>query len=682
MSKQGYGKDSGQFGCTDNKQFSGVRDFKSPGCVLSCCKSCSYCSFTRASTKERSKSRSLSEQNKACQRCFFSKSMSFCPSCSQCPQCCRRTDCRGTIATVLVYLARNGCESSSGFGTEGWLFPSFQSEAPLDKGSFSPQWLRKSYQKPFPQRGFARFHRETGSGKGGYQVVSGFLQPAFSCPQTEQKVEANLRSKSVKSVFEGQFLQDGNSGDDPVVFADRGMGNLAGLQRCIFPHSDQPKVKKVSQVLPEQPNLPIHSSPFWFGHSFPRVYKGGQRSETDGAGQGYPNPPIPRRLVAENPVPGNLPTRYPDPLGPLPKVRLGSQHEEIRVGTPANLQFCRLPVRPFIRSGPSHSGPVDSSPRKIKIHQELEQLHSQTVHVSDRAADSHGETSFVGTSSYEADSMAFGKSLACPRSSRESHSGSPFTPSTPRVVVRLRQCTGGAQPLHPLQHALQLFTDTSNKGWGAHLGDSIARGVWSPIESRLHINFLELKAVLLALKKFEHLCRDQIVLVATDNTTVVSYINKQGGMKSGSLCALLWRLLSWCHPRGIVLRARHIPGHLNVIADKLSKHNQVIQTEWSLSQQVFNLLCSRWAQPQVDLFATRFNHKLPQFVSPVPDPTAWAVDALSLPWGNLDVFAFPLVSRVSQAVAKMIDQGCRRMILIAPGWPNMPWFWDLVNLSV
>ena len=166
------------------------------------------------------------------------------------------------------------------------------------------------------------------------------------------------------------------------------------------------------------------------------------------------------------------------------------------------------------------------------------------------------------------------------------------------------------QPLHPLQHAVQLFTDASNKGWGADLGYSTARGVWSAIESRLHINFLELKAVLLALKSFEHLCRNQIVLVATDNTTVVAYINKQGGMKSGSLCALLWRLLSWCHPRGIVLRARYIPGCLNVIADKLSRHNQVIQTEWSLSQQVFNLLYSRWARPQVDLFATRFNHKL------------------------------------------------------------------------
>ena len=167
------------------------------------------------------------------------------------------------------------------------------------------------------------------------------------------------------------------------------------------------------------------------------------------------------------------------------------------------------------------------------------------------------------------------------------------------------------QLLHPLQHAVQLFTDASNEGWGAHLGDFTARGVWSPLEGRLHINFLEMKAVLLALRQLEHLCKDQIVLVATDNTTVVSYINKQGGMRSDSLCALLWRLLSWCHHRGITLRARHIPGRLNVIADKLSRHNQVIQTEWALSPQVFSQLCSRWPPPLVDLFATRFNYKFP-----------------------------------------------------------------------
>ena len=84
------------------------------------------------------------------------------------------------------------------------------------------------------------------------------------------------------------------------------------------------------------------------------------------------------------------------------------------------------------------------------------------------------------------------------------------------------------QPLHQVKHALQIFTDTSKEGWGAHLNEHTARGTWSLPESKLHINYLELKAVFLALKEFQDLCSDKIVLIATDNTTVVSYINKEG----------------------------------------------------------------------------------------------------------------------------------------------------------
>ena len=81
------------------------------------------------------------------------------------------------------------------------------------------------------------------------------------------------------------------------------------------------------------------------------------------------------------------------------------------------------------------------------------------------------------------------------------------------------------QPLHPIKHALQIFTDASKEGWGTHLNERTARGTWSLLESKLHINYLELKAVFLALKEFQDLCIHKIVLVATDNTTVVSYIN-------------------------------------------------------------------------------------------------------------------------------------------------------------
>ena len=89
------------------------------------------------------------------------------------------------------------------------------------------------------------------------------------------------------------------------------------------------------------------------------------------------------------------------------------------------------------------------------------------------------------------------------------------------------------QPLHPLKHALQIFTDASKEGCGAHLDEHTARGTWSLPESKLNINHLELKAVFLALKEFRNLVCNKTVLIATDNTTVVAYINKEGGDEFG-----------------------------------------------------------------------------------------------------------------------------------------------------
>ena len=68
----------------------------------------------------------------------------------------------------------------------------------------------------------------------------------------------------------------------------------------------------------------------------------------------------------------------------------------------------------------------------------------------------------------------------------------------------------------------------------------------------------------------------------------------------------------------------------------------------------------------------RFNNKLPQFVSPVPDPLAWAVEALSLSWEDLDPYAFPPIAIFGKVLMKLQDYPFRRIIRIAPGWPNMP----------
>ena len=144
--------------------------------------------------------------------------------------------------------------------------------------------------------------------------------------------------------------------------------------------------------------------------------------------------------------------------------------------------------------------------------------------------------------------------------------------------------------------------------------------------------------VSLALQSFKNQYQNQRVLVATDNSTVMAYINKQGGTHSAEMCAVPWKIMTWCHHYQITLKARHIPGCLNVMANILSRSNQVQSTEWSLHPQVFKQICQKWFTPHVDLFATCLKHKLPLYVSPVPDQNAWDIDALNITWLSLTAY--------------------------------------------
>ena len=111
------------------------------------------------------------------------------------------------------------------------------------------------------------------------------------------------------------------------------------------------------------------------------------------------------------------------------------------------------------------------------------------------------------------------------------------------------------------------FTDASTQGWGAHMGDSQIWGFWTLTDRKLHINCLELKAVVCALQHWAPMLQGHQVMIATDNSTVVSYINKQGGTHSPTLLLLTVELLLWFEAQNTIVRARHIPGCLNVIAD-------------------------------------------------------------------------------------------------------------------
>ena len=131
-----------------------------------------------------------------------------------------------------------------------------------------------------------------------------------------------------------------------------------------------------------------------------------------------------------------------------------------------------------------------------------------------------------------------------------------FTPprrSDPLVLANLlrhwrdpRFLTSGI-PIRMFSGRFHDFTDASLQGWGADMGDSQISGIWTHTDRKLHINCLELKAVVCALQHWFPMLQGHQVMISTDNSTVVSYINKQGGTHSPTLLLLTVELLLWLY---------------------------------------------------------------------------------------------------------------------------------------
>ena len=224
-----------------------------------------------------------------------------------------------------------------------------------------------------------------------------------------------------------------------------------------------------------------------------------------------------------------------------------------------------------------------------------------------------------------------------------------------------------------------IYTDASNEGWGAHVGASSAGGRWTEIESEDHINVLELRAILFGLKSLCGKEREH-VRIMTDNTTALAYVKNQGGVRSVECNQVALEIWDWAEDREIWLSIAHIPGVENVLADRRSRVF-ADNLEWELNESLFAKIVKIFGQPEIDLFATRLNKKVPVYVSWGPEPEAFAVDAFSIVWTDHFFYAFPPFSCVGQAIQKAMEEGATG-VMIVPWWPTKPWWGRLVALKL
>ncbi|KAL0165108.1 hypothetical protein M9458_040861, partial [Cirrhinus mrigala] len=193
-----------------------------------------------------------------------------------------------------------------------------------------------------------------------------------------------------------------------------------------------------------------------------------------------------------------------------------------------------------------------------------------------------------------------------------------------------------------------------------HVGNGqAASGSWTGPRLLWHINCLELLAVLLVLRRFLPMLRHKHVLVCTDNTATVAYINRQGGLRSRRMSQLARHLLLWSQTRLKSLRAVHIPGELNRAADQLSRQ-PTHPGEWRLHPQTVQLIWSRFGKAQIDLFASPESSHCQLYYSLSDAPLGR--DALAHSWP-------PGPNLLAQTLCKIREDG-EQVLLVAPYWPT------------
>ncbi len=226
-------------------------------------------------------------------------------------------------------------------------------------------------------------------------------------------------------------------------------------------------------------------------------------------------------------------------------------------------------------------------------------------------------------------------------------------------------------------------TDASLHGWGAHdpqTGQSFG-GRWDHTEDEFHINYLELLAVYLTIQTICRDMTDKHVRIMTDNTTALACINKQGSVRSNRCNEVARKIWKFARDRNLWLTAAHCPGVLNVEADRASREFND-ELEWSLNDDLFQEIVALYGKPDIDLFASRLNHKVAQYCSWQPDPGATYVDAFTQSWGGEQlVYAFPPFAVLPAMFQKFLADGAEGVVIV-PFWPTKPWFSVFTKLLV
>ncbi|XP_046351504.2 uncharacterized protein LOC124131993 isoform X2 [Haliotis rufescens] len=220
-----------------------------------------------------------------------------------------------------------------------------------------------------------------------------------------------------------------------------------------------------------------------------------------------------------------------------------------------------------------------------------------------------------------------------------------------------------------------VYSDASDSGFGGYcveIDSDKSHGQWSAKEARQSSTWRELKAVHLTLLSFIPNLKSNRVMWCTDNTNVVSIVEK-GSMKI-HLQTLALHIFEICTKQSIQLYMQWIPRCDNQTADYLSR--MIDYDDWGISKTIFQQIERKWGPHQTDRFASYYNTKLQCFNSRYSNPGSDVVDCFTVNWGGFMNWVVPPVCLIPRAIKHMSE--CKaKGTLVIPEW-HSACFWPMV----
>ncbi len=131
----------------------------------------------------------------------------------------------------------------------------------------------------------------------------------------------------------------------------------------------------------------------------------------------------------------------------------------------------------------------------------------------------------------------------------------------------------GVRWFRPTSHWPNVYVDASLRGGGMAWQGDWAFIDWSsetPALAEAHINIKEIMVITMAVRRWAPFWRNASVTIHTDNMTAKAAVNK-GTVRCKSAMAFVREIFWWATLFGFKIKAVHIPGVRNTLADAISR---------------------------------------------------------------------------------------------------------------